>query len=75
MSDAGANGLVALRELGRFYLRRRYTILFYTLVFTLVASPVAAAFGLSGALVESLLGANLLVAVMPVKAGTCCSPL
>ena len=69
MSDAGANGLVALRELGRFYLRRRYTILFYTLVFTLVASPVAAAFGLSGALVESLLGANLLVAVMPVKAG------
>lgn len=69
MNDAGANGLVALRNLGRFYLRRRYTILFYTLVFTLVASPVAAAFGLSGALIESLLGANLLAAVMPVKAG------
>jgi hypothetical protein len=63
-----ANGLLALRDLGRFYLRRRYTILFFTLVFTLVAAPVVAAFGLRGALIESLLAANLLAAVMPVKA-------
>jgi Ion channel len=53
----------------RSYLRRRYTILFYTLVFTMVASPVIAAFGFRGALMESLLAANLLAAVMPVKAG------
>ena len=60
LNDAAANGRLTLRDLGHFYLRRRYTILFYTLVFTLVASPVVAAFGLSGALIESLLAANLL---------------
>jgi hypothetical protein len=69
LKDADADGLLALRDLGRFYLRRRYTILFFTLVFTLVAAPVVAAFGLSGALIESLLAANLLAALMPVKAG------
>jgi Ion channel len=35
----------------------------------MVASPVIAAFGLSGALIESLLAASLLTAVMPVAAG------
>jgi hypothetical protein len=69
LNDVRANGLSALRDFGRFYLRRRYTVLFYTLVFTLVASPLVATFGLSGALIESLLAANLLAAVMPVKAG------
>jgi len=34
-------------------------------VFTIVASPVAAALGLSGAVVEALLAVSLLVAVMP----------
>lgn len=61
--------LVQVRSLGRNYLNRRYTILFYALVFTLVASPVTAAFGLSGALIESFLAASLLVAVMPVRRG------
>jgi len=62
-------GMTVLRDLGRTYLRRRYTILFYTLLFTVVASPVVAAFGRSGALIESLLAANLLAAVMPLSAG------
>lgn len=58
-----------VHSLGQTYFRRRYTILFYVLVFTIVASPVIAAFGLSGAVIESLLAASLLAAVMPVHAG------
>lgn len=53
-------------DLGRVYLRRRYTILFYTLVLTMVASPVIAGIGWRGALIESLLAVNLLAAVMPL---------
>ena len=63
------SALGAVRSLGENYLKHRYTILFYALIFTLLASPVIAAFGLSGALIESLLAASLLVAVMPVTAG------
>jgi Ion channel len=48
------------------YLGRRYAILFYTLLFTMVASPLVATFELTGALVEFFLAANLLAAVMPV---------
>jgi Ion channel len=58
-----------VHSIGQTYLKRRYTILFYTLVFTIVASPIIAAFGLSGAVIDSLLAASLLVAVMPVHAG------
>ena len=58
-----------VRSLGKNYLNRRYTILFYALVFTLVASPVTAALGLSGALIESFLATSLLVAVMPISRG------
>jgi len=61
--------LGVIRPLGQRYLSRRYTILFYALVFTLVASPVTAAFGLSGALVESFLAASLLAALIPVGGG------
>ena len=61
--------LGAVRSLGKTYLKHRYTILFYALVFTMLASPVIAAFGLSGALIESLLAVSLLAAVMPVTAG------
>ena len=63
------SALIPLRSLGQNYLNRRYTILFYALVFTLVASPVTAAFGLNGDLIESFLAATLLVAVMPVSRG------
>ena len=58
-----------VRTIGQNYLKRRYTILFYVLVFTIVASPVAATFGLSGAVIESLLAISLLAAVMPSAPG------
>lgn len=62
------SGRGGFRTLWQRYLKRRYTILFYVLVLTIVASPVAAAFRLSGTVIDSLLGATLLVAVMPVGA-------
>ena len=58
-----------LQKLERGYLNRRYTILFYTLLFMMVALPVTAALGMSGNLIESLLAVCLLAAVMPVDTG------
>lgn len=49
------------------YLQRRYAILFYTLLLTMVAAPIVSAFSLPGALIELFLAANLLMAVMPVR--------
>lgn len=57
------------RGRGRAYLRRRYTILFYSLLLTLVAAPLFAAFAFTGALIELFLAANLLAAVVPVSTG------
>jgi len=57
----------ALRPFGRTYLSRRYAILFYTLLLTMVAAPLFAAFGLTGALIELFLAASLLAAVVPVS--------
>ena len=68
MNDTGVVA-GALHVLGRIYLRRRYVILFYTLLLTMVAAPVVAAFELKGSLMEFFLAANLLAAVMPVSAG------
>ena len=58
-----------IRSLGQNYLNRRYTILFYALVFTLVTSPVVATLGLSGDVIESFLAASLLAALMPLRQG------
>ena len=63
------SALQRVHNLGQNYLRRRYTILFYVLVLTIVASPVTAAFGLTGAVIESLLAVSLLAAVMPAAKG------
>lgn len=57
-----------LPGLGRNYLRRRYTILFYTLLVTMVAAPVLTALSFNGTLIESLLAACLLAAILPVGA-------
>ena len=57
------------RALGAGYLSRRYLILFYTLLLTLVASPLVGAFELNGALIEFFLAVNLLAAVLPVNTG------
>ena len=69
MNDTGIVAKGSLRVLGRAYLRRRYVILFYTLLLTMVAAPVLAAFELKGSLIEFFLAANLLAAVMPVSEG------
>ena len=58
-----------LRDLGRAYLRRRYTILFYTLLLTMLAAPALATFGLEATPVEVLLAVSLLAAVLPVAVG------
>src|SRR5262249_25009900 len=50
------------------YVDRRYSILFYVLLLTLVATPVLGALKFSGALIESLLAASLLAAILPVNA-------
>jgi hypothetical protein len=50
------------------YLRCRYTILFYVLLFTFVSSPVLASLHFSGTIIESLLAASLLAAILPVSA-------
>jgi hypothetical protein len=47
------------------YERSRYAILFYALLVTLLAAPIAAAFGLPGVLSKLLVSASLLAAVMP----------
>src|SRR5215469_3255925 len=56
-----------LQNSWRTYLRHRYSILFYSLLFTLVAVPTLNAFKSSGILIDFLLAANLLAAVMPVN--------
>ena len=69
MNDSGVVATGDLRVVGRAYLRRRYAILFYTLLLTLVAAPIVSALELKGTLIELFLAANLLAAVMPVGAG------
>jgi hypothetical protein len=66
MSEAIRIGAGGLRALGKAYLCRRYAILFYTPLLTMVAVPLVAAFELSGGLVEFFLAASLLAGVMPV---------
>ncbi len=63
---SGAGG--DLPGLARTYLSRRYMILFYALLVTMVAAPVFSALTFSGTLVESLLAACLLPAILPVGA-------
>jgi hypothetical protein len=59
----------ALHGRGSGYLSRRYTILFYTLLLTMVAAPVFTALEFTGTLIDLLLAANLVAAVMPVRTG------
>ena len=69
MKDSGVVGTGSVRHLARAYLRQRYAFLFYTLLLTMVAAPVLPALGLRGWVIELFLAANLLAAVMPVRAG------
>ena len=58
-----------LRNFQRAYMRHRYSILFYSLLFILVAVPVLNTFRYGGILVDSMLAANLLAAIMPANLG------
>lgn len=64
---SNANSIV--RDFAEAYLRRRYSILFYALLFTMVAGPLLSALALSGALFESLVAASLLAAIIPAGTG------
>jgi Ion channel len=66
MTEVIKDRATAQHALRSAYLPRRYAILFYTLLLTMVAAPVFAAFELRGALIEFFLAANLLAAVLPV---------
>ena len=57
-----------LNGFARAYLRRRYTVLFYTLLVTMVAAPIFTALKFSGTLIESLLAACLLAVDDPAEA-------
>jgi hypothetical protein len=65
MNDA-RTGNPALRSLGRAYLRKRYAILFYSLLLTLAAGPLLRAVGKGGGLLRLFLAANLVAAVVPI---------
>ena len=67
MTEGVENRAGRLYVLGRAYLRHRYRFLFYTLLLTMVAAPLFAAFEFTGALIEFFLAANLLAAVIPVS--------
>ncbi|HUL17020.1 MAG TPA: potassium channel family protein [Terriglobales bacterium] len=56
-----------LSKLGAAYLQNRYRVLFYTVLSMLVAIPILSALRFSGVLIEWLLAASLLAAIMPVS--------
>jgi len=52
-------------KLWQAYGRRRYSVLFYTLLFMMVAAPIAAAFNMPQILIKLLFALCLLLAVLP----------
>lgn len=66
MSGAIDDEVLIVRS-GGAYFRRRYAILFYTLLLTMVVAPVFGVFEFRGALLELFLAGCLLAAVMPVR--------
>ncbi|WP_337288343.1 potassium channel family protein [Candidatus Methylomirabilis sp.] len=69
MSEVIKDRAGSLHALQSAYFLRRYAILFYMLLLTMVAAPIVAALELTGALMESFLAASLLAAVAPVGTG------
>lgn len=57
-----------LIALPQTYLRRRYALLFYTLLFTFVSAPILSSLKFNGTLEEMLLAACLLAAILPLSA-------
>jgi hypothetical protein len=69
MSTSAASLIDSTNTFATTYVRRRYAILFYTLLVTLVASPLLAALHRKSIYIEVLLAVNLLVAVIPIRTG------
>jgi voltage-gated potassium channel len=69
MNAVLADGTSGVHPLGGRYFCRRYTILFYTLLLTMVAVPVLTELEFKGMLIELLMAANLVAAVLPVRTG------
>jgi Ion channel len=65
--STGANGVTGIAGVGRAYFRLRYTILFYSLLLTMVVAPAAGALGLNVSLVEIFLAANLIAGIIPMR--------
>jgi voltage-gated potassium channel len=66
MSEHRANATSTLQWLGDAYLARRYTVLFYSLLFTLGAGPLLAALHVDDSVLQFFLALNLLAAVLGV---------
>ncbi|MEW6251938.1 MAG: ion channel [Planctomycetota bacterium] len=64
---AGLRG--SSRLLASAYVRRRYAILFYSLLLTLVVAPLLKALGLNVNVIAFFMAVNLLAAVVPLGAG------
>jgi len=69
MTEFDAETTGGLKWLVRAYASRRYAILFYSLLITIAAGPLFEALGVDAGLLEVLLAANLLAAVLPVGPG------
>ena len=69
MTKTITNLIARSNEVWSTYLRRRYAILFYVLLFTLVVAPVLVALRLRSTFIEVLVVTTLLVAVLPVRTG------
>jgi voltage-gated potassium channel Kch len=66
MNEAIEDQAHGIGGLGRAHLRRRYMILFYSLLLTMVAVPALGALGIDPGFIELFLAANLLIAVVPL---------
>jgi Ion channel len=66
MTEVIKDEVSGLRAFGGTYVRYRYTILFYTLLLTMVAAPLFASMGFGTDLIELFLAINLLAAVIPI---------
>src|SRR5262245_40493867 len=70
MSKSAAKLMARSDEVAGTYVRKRYAILFYLLLFTFVASPVLAALQRRSIFIEALLATTLSVAVLPMRTGS-----
>jgi hypothetical protein len=69
MTDSQARRPMRDQLVWKAYERRRYAVLFYSLLLMLVLTPIAAALGQSQTLIRLLCGFALVAAVMPNETG------